>query len=69
MNQPKDADAPTRPVNRDGFHARAMRPISARSFQTIQPNMIAVWYKMTKASVTAACIMKFGPPSASEAAR
>ena len=46
-----------------------MRPISARSFHSIQAAMITVWKTMTKASVTAACIMKFGPPSESEAAR
>ena len=69
MNQPNDAEAPTRPVNSAGRQALAMRPSSSRSFQTIQPSMSRVWKTMTKASVTAACIMKFGPPNASEAAR
>ena len=40
---------------------QAMRPISARSFHSIQTSMITVWNVMTKASVTAACIMKIRP--------
>ena len=35
MNQPKLADAPTKPVARDGFHARATHPHCSRSRKVI----------------------------------
>ena len=69
MNQPNDAVAPTKPTRSEGRQARAIRPSSGRSRHSIHTSIAVAWKTIVAASVTAACIMKLGPPSDSDAAR